>query len=317
MTTTTFKTASPNRYMTALDLCCGCGMASYGLTLAGIDIAGAWDIWENALETYALNVSQDDALENWSIEQPLPWGGECRGRADIVIMGPPCQDDSRANHRSADKGRGELKHPAFERAREAGARWIVMEMVSRKYEGWARENGARQVIRLNDHELGGFTGRTRWFAVWGPADLEIATLPKAERKGWGEAFPHADTEGALLTTEAHSKAKRWKHARTPDQAAHAVVGQGTHHVIRYPDGEEVRIGPQEAAMLSGLPSGWQFSDDQWISGDGFEGRMVRFGARNWREAQTMIGNGWPVSFGKAVGEAILRAEDQLEAQAAA
>jgi site-specific DNA-cytosine methylase len=314
MTTSTFSTPTPEVYLTALDLCCGCGMASYGLTQAGVDIAGAWDIWENALETYALNVSQDDALENWSIESALPWGDEARGRADIVIMGPPCQDDSRANHRSVDKGRGELKHPALDRALEAGARWIVMEMVSKKYVPWATEKGARQIIRLNDHELGGFTGRTRWFAVWGPADLEIAKLPKSERKGWGDAFPHHDFEGAVLTTEAHSKAKRWKHARTPDQPAHAVAGQGVAHVVRYADGEEVRLGPQEAAMLSGLPSSWQFADDQWISGGGADGRLVRFGARNFREAQTMIGNGWPVSFGKAVGEAIIAAEVELQGE---
>jgi site-specific DNA-cytosine methylase len=160
-----------------------------------------------------------------------------------------------------------------------------MEMVTREWSPWCLENGARQILRLKDCECGGFTQRTRWFAIWGPRDLEVPTLPQEKWKGWGQALLCFD-RGARLSTEANSKAKRWKYFKAWQEPAHAVVGGDRRVVIRMSDGEEWRLPPSEAAALQGFPL-----------------LQLPNGLTD-REAQTMVGNGWPRSFGLALGRAI-------------
>lgn len=88
----------PTRRLTVLDLCCGAGMASLGFEAAGCEVIGGVDIWASA---QAVLAAQYDGLPELVDYED---GDDVGVAVDIVITGPPCQDDSLANQ-SVDKGR--------------------------------------------------------------------------------------------------------------------------------------------------------------------------------------------------------------------
>lgn len=273
------------RPLRIVDLCCGAGMATLGFLRVGGYLAewGA-DTWETAAEAYSASTRDDGAVLAPISAILAAWEDLGNGpRPDVVIAGPPCQDDSRLGKLHEDQGRGEIKAPALLAARWLRPTWIVMEMVSKAWTDWARSEGARQVIKLSDWECGGSTIRTRWFAIWGPRDLELRARPGVP---WNEAIGCTDPE-AVLATEANG-GRRWRLAKKAGEPAQTVVGHGTSHQLRLGDGTIRRLTPAEEARLQGhedLP---------------LEGLPVR-------TAQTLVGNGWPCSFGRTLGEAILRA----------
>lgn len=296
--------------LTVVDLCCGCGMASLGLSETGaFDILAGIDTWYDATEAFCLNHGND-----YDMFRDAGWGGvedalanqDRDFRVDVVLTGPPCQDDSLANH-GADKGRGAIKAPALETAKALGATWIIMEMVSSQYVGWCREQGARQVLQLQDCKLGGFTVRKRWFAIWGPRDLEIE---ESAPRGWGEALGIDDPD-ARLATEGDNLSKRWRRAKAPHEPAHACVGGDRRHVLRLGDGREFRLGPVEESALSGFPNLQLRNAEHMCEQDGREW-IWAYGAKNERAANTMIGNGWPQAFGRAIGQALVRSTEETK-----
>jgi len=291
---------------TIVDLCCGCGMASLGLMSAGgFQVAAGLDADYDCTEAFYLNLNPIEDIATfrdcgWSTVEQALTARQGDHRPDVVLTGPPCQDDSRANHGS-DKGRGEVKAPSLQVAQALGAEWIVMEMVGTKYVDWCREQGARQLLKLVDCDLGGFTTRKRWFAVWGPRDLEIQA---ANPRGWGEAFPRWDLDGCLMATEANNTSKRWQYAKQPHEPVGACVGGDRRHVIQWPDGSRERLGPFQEAALSGFPQ-LQLNNSEWMNSyRNPDGWLWTYGAQNVRAANTMVGNGWPRSFGYAIGRAI-------------
>ena len=84
--------------MRAVDLFCGAGGLSRGLSSSGMDIVVAYDNWQTAIEVYSKNMTHkvecvdlldvDTATER--IKQLKP---------DIIVGGPPCQDFSSAGKR--------------------------------------------------------------------------------------------------------------------------------------------------------------------------------------------------------------------------
>jgi len=116
--------------MKALDLFCGGGGSSYGLWNAGVEIAGAVDMWETATATYKHNFPDTkvftDRLENIS---PAALRRKI-GHVDLIISSPEC-----TNHTCAkgSKPRCETsKATALQLVRYAKAfepRWLVLENV--------------------------------------------------------------------------------------------------------------------------------------------------------------------------------------------
>jgi DNA (cytosine-5)-methyltransferase 1 len=116
--------------MKALDLFCGGGGSSYGLWNAGVEIAGAVDMWETATDTYQHNFPDTkvftDRLENIS---PTNLRRKI-GNVDLIISSPEC-----TNHTCAkgSKPRCETsKATALQLVRYAKAfepRWLVLENV--------------------------------------------------------------------------------------------------------------------------------------------------------------------------------------------
>jgi site-specific DNA-cytosine methylase len=277
-----------SRPLRVVDLCCGAGLASLAFAELGYEILAAVDTNETALDVYG----------NWSGHCASAVGVEevaaeyDIGKADIVVCGPPCQDDSRLGKMHADKGRGALKSPTFQAALNYNPTWIVMEMNSTDYLTWCEEHGARQTFKLVDHEQGGYTLRKRWFAVWGPSDLEIAKVPQADRKGWGEAVGIEADMGYSLVSESIGLKDRQRLARTADQPCHAVIGHGTSHIMHGPDGYRERLSAECEAALQGF---------------GGLGMYDHLDGLTREQKQTAIGNGWAKSFGLTIGKAVQRA----------
>ena len=272
------------RPLTVLDLCCGAGLASLALKELGFDIYAGADICEPALEVWSRWAGSLPAT--YSVEELAGEYDACQ--VDVVVCGPPCQDDSRLGKMHADKGRGALKSPTFQAALNHNPTWIVMEMNSTEWLTWCKDHGARQTFKLVDQEQGGYTLRKRWFAVWGPSDLEIAKVPEADRKGWGDAFGFAADADVKLVSESIGLADRERLARTPDMPGHSVIGHGTSHVLTRSDGYRERLSAQDEAALQGYPE-------------------LDLNGLTREEAQTAVGNGWAKSFGLTIGRAIQRA----------
>jgi site-specific DNA-cytosine methylase len=302
----------PARKLRVVDLCCGAGLASLGfLRSGGYEVQFGVDIWETAAEAFSAAVHPDQGVDTGIGVLEAAWDYLGNGpRPDVVVAGPPCQDDSRLGRLHADKGRGAIKAPALMAARWLRPTWIVMEMVSAEYVDWAREEGARQVLKLRDCDLGGSTIRTRWFAVWGPRDLEVRPRPC---RPWNEALGVAD-QGAVLATDVNGR-ERWRLAKRWGEPAQSVVGHGSSHQLRLSDGTVRRLTPAEEAALQGHPdlpldTSDGDVDPATLPYECVNGRWERVRPRKAlavRTAQTLVGNGWPSAFGRALGEAILEA----------
>jgi len=324
--------------MRLIDIACGAGMASAGVLDGFTALTGrhgiveaAVDPWAPAAASYAVNIPElrPGGFLQQRAEDVV--GQIARLRADLVITGPPCQGDSTLNRCRVGAGVAE-KHRRPDRrtdlaaVKEAAviggtsAPLVVMEIVGKHWDDWAVARGAK-VVRLQDAALGGYTMRRRTFAFFGP--WKVPTLAQyrkafpwaAAPRGWDVGILRATGRGAdvvrgifasggavVLANDASKEEKRkrqWCAAGTP---GYAIAGHGTSHRIYqlHPWRYAHRVTPDEAAVSSGF--------------DGIEARRLRLvvpagtpsGAV--RNQQTLVGNGWPASFGRFVALAFVRSQ---------
>lgn len=116
----------------ALDLFSGCGGLSHGLSMAGLRVLAANDIWEPAARTYVRNhpstrfILGDITCEKVRDRIALAFRGQ---RCDVIAGGPPCQAYSLAGARNVDDRRGRLFEDYVELVRRLKPRVLVMENV--------------------------------------------------------------------------------------------------------------------------------------------------------------------------------------------
>jgi len=97
--------------LTVLDLFCGCGGMSKGLTDAGLDIIAGIDIWDKAIDNYKKNYHHKAICEDLT---KLPPDLFCKIHEinkegiDIIVGGPPCQSFSIAGRRDKNDPRNSL-----------------------------------------------------------------------------------------------------------------------------------------------------------------------------------------------------------------
>lgn len=112
--------------MRTVDLFCGCGGMSLGFQNVDINIIGAFDNWQPAVDIYkknfkhpifSMDLYSDEALEH--IKELMP---------ELIIGGPPCQDFSIAGNRSMGK-RANLTIRYAEIISTVKPEWFVMENV--------------------------------------------------------------------------------------------------------------------------------------------------------------------------------------------
>lgn len=97
--------------LNVIDLFCGCGGMSKGLTDAGLNIIAGIDIWDKAVESYNKNFEHKaycEDLTNLSPEKFNELYNKENKNIDILVGGPPCQSFSIAGKRDKNDPRNAL-----------------------------------------------------------------------------------------------------------------------------------------------------------------------------------------------------------------
>ena len=97
--------------LNVIDLFCGCGGMSKGLTDAGLNIIAGIDIWDKAIENYNKNFEHKaycEDLTNLSPEKFNKLYNKDNKNIDVLVGGPPCQSFSIAGKRDKNDPRNAL-----------------------------------------------------------------------------------------------------------------------------------------------------------------------------------------------------------------
>ncbi len=120
-----------------LDLFCGCGGMSWGLSKKGFNIIAGIDIWDVALSTYKLNHKNAQAI-NMDITDADPVEvlesiGVSPDAIDVIIGGPPCQGFSKntpASWRFLEDPRNQLYKAYLRFVRVINPKVVIIENVA-------------------------------------------------------------------------------------------------------------------------------------------------------------------------------------------
>jgi DNA (cytosine-5)-methyltransferase 1 len=100
-----------SKQLTVIDLFCGCGGMSKGLTDAGLKIIAGIDIWDKAVASYNQNFDHKAYCEDLTQLPPERFNelyNKENKEVDIVVGGPPCQSFSIAGKRDKNDPRNAL-----------------------------------------------------------------------------------------------------------------------------------------------------------------------------------------------------------------
>ena len=101
----------PTDKLNVLDLFCGCGGMSKGLTDSGLNIIAGIDIWDKAVESYNKNYEHKAYCEDITKLPPEKFNelyNKENKKIDIIVGGPPCQSYSIAGKRDINDPRNSL-----------------------------------------------------------------------------------------------------------------------------------------------------------------------------------------------------------------
>lgn len=116
-----------------ISLFAGAGGCSLGFSKYGVDILGAYDIWNEAISTYNKNFDGNKAhqidLANCNFEEIRYDLGLSKGELDIIIGGPPCQGFTTLGKRGEDDPRNKLLVNYTKALETFYPRWFMMENV--------------------------------------------------------------------------------------------------------------------------------------------------------------------------------------------
>jgi DNA (cytosine-5)-methyltransferase 1 len=97
--------------LNVIDLFCGCGGMSKGLTDAGLNIIAGIDVWDKAVESYNENFTHKAYCEDLTLLSPEKFNelyNKDNTQIDIIVGGPPCQSFSIAGRRDKNDPRNAL-----------------------------------------------------------------------------------------------------------------------------------------------------------------------------------------------------------------
>jgi len=103
--------SSIHKKLNVLDLFCGCGGMSKGLTNAGLNIVAGIDIWAVAINSYSKNFTHQAIcadLTQLPPEQFMKNNFSSSDEIDVIVGGPPCQGFSIAGKRDIKDPRNSL-----------------------------------------------------------------------------------------------------------------------------------------------------------------------------------------------------------------
>jgi len=133
----TSKKKSNNCALTVVDLFCGAGGLSLGLSRAGLKVLRAMDHFDSAVLTYRRNLGDHAEVAEIGPDTLLP-------RADLIVGGPPCQGFSSAGQRRAGDHRNTLVSVFAQLIARHKPRAFIFENV----EGFLTAEGGARVLDL-------------------------------------------------------------------------------------------------------------------------------------------------------------------------
>lgn len=229
--------------MRAVDLFCGAGGLSLGLGRAGIEIVGAVDSWDAAVEVYRKNVGDHVRLGNIrDVVAVAPIIMDMR--PDIICGGPPCQDFSTAGPR-VEGERAELMVAFAMTIAVIRPDWFLMENVAPAHKSatWAR---SRAILKRAGYGLTEIVIDASWYGVAQTRKRLIVVGRRDEADGF-------------LATEINA-ARHSRQTTIRDILSDDIGGQVYIHPHRYgctADWPTDALGPmpQTASQRSGASSG--------------------------------------------------------------
>jgi len=100
-----------SKSMNVIDLFCGCGGMSKGLTDAGLNIIAGIDVWDKAINSYKKNFHHLAICEDLTKLPPEKFNdmyNKENKNIDLIVGGPPCQGFSIAGKRNTKDPRNSL-----------------------------------------------------------------------------------------------------------------------------------------------------------------------------------------------------------------
>ena len=107
----TISNIIPDTKLNVIDLFCGCGGMSKGLTDAGLNIIAGIDIWDKAINSYKKNYNHASICEDLTKFPPNKFNEQYNINnitIDLIVGGPPCQSFSIAGKRDKNDPRNSL-----------------------------------------------------------------------------------------------------------------------------------------------------------------------------------------------------------------
>ena len=133
--------------MKTVDLFAGCGGLSLGLSKSGINIIGAFENWQPAVDVYQSNFKHPIySLDLSNVEDAIKKVSELS--PDMIVGGPPCQDFSSAGKRDEKLGRANLTICFAKIVLGSNPKWFVMENVDRAVKSKAFQE-AKKILSKN------------------------------------------------------------------------------------------------------------------------------------------------------------------------
>lgn len=143
--------------LTAIDLFCGCGGLSVGLTAAGFDVLAGVDLEPKYICTYAHNFGAEKALTtDLSKVPPAEFAknlGIKKGGLDLLVGGPPCQGFSKnvpRKYRYLDSSNNILVKTFLDYAEHLRPKFVLMENVAEMKNGFDQAYSEEVIARLSD-----------------------------------------------------------------------------------------------------------------------------------------------------------------------
>ncbi len=103
--------SSSTNKLNVLDLFCGCGGMSKGLTDAGLNVIAGIDVWDKAIDNYKKNFNHHGICADLTKLSPEKFNelyNTDNTHIDIIVGGPPCQGFSIAGKRDIKDPRNSL-----------------------------------------------------------------------------------------------------------------------------------------------------------------------------------------------------------------
>jgi len=291
--------------MKAVDLFAGCGGLSLGLMKSGVDVIGAFENWQPAIDVYEKNFNHsvykfdlsdvEGAVNKISALSP-----------DMIAGGPPCQDFSSAGKRDENLGRADLTICYAKIIAGVNPTWFIMENVERAIKSNAFKE-ARTILSQNygltqvvlDASLCGVPQKRKRVFLIGKHDEQNDFLRPFLMEGLSkQSLTIRQYLGDKLKTSFY-----YRHARSYARRAIFSIDEPSPTIrgVNRPVPPEYKLHKGDATT--------EISEVRPLS---FEERALiqtfpasfKWGITNKSTVEQIIGNAVPVNLGKYVGQCI-------------